>query len=250
MCIAVCHTRRVARLLLVEDDPTIAETLRYALERSGFETALAMDGLTAEREARRLDPDLVLLDLMLPDVDGFEVCRRMRAHRPDLPIIIVTALDDEDSLLAGFEAGADDYVTKPFNIKVLLARIKANLRRSGEAVPEVLEVADLRIDTRSHTLTVAGAPVTLRPKEFDLLVLMVSNPGALLTRQRIGAQVWGYESLFSSRTIDTHVLNLRKKVEAGSAYRLIETAHGLGYRFNPRPKAEIEEGSGEERAQG
>jgi DNA-binding response OmpR family regulator len=237
----------VTRLLLVEDDPTIAETLRYALERSGYETALAMDGLTAEREARRLDPDLVLLDLMLPDVDGFEVCRRMRAHRPDLPIIIVTALDDEDSLLAGFEAGADDYVTKPFSIKVLLARIKANLRRSGEAMPEVLEVADLRIDTRSHTLSVAGLPATLRPKEFDLLVLMVSNPGALLTRQRIGAAVWGYESLFSSRTIDTHVLNLRRKVESVSAYRLIETAHGLGYRFNPRPKAETEEGDAEGR---
>jgi DNA-binding response OmpR family regulator len=222
----------MTRILLVEDDLTIAETLRYTLERSGYEVQAVHDGLDALRSARATPPALVLLDLMLPGLDGFEVCRRLRAEIRDLAILVVTALDDEASLLKGFDAGADDYITKPFRTQELLARIKANLRRAEGAEPSTfVAVGDLEIDTRAHSVAVAGSPVALRPKEYDVLLLLASNPGALLTRQRISAEVWGYEALFSSRTIDTHILNIRKRIEPGSAFSYIETAHGLGYRF-------------------
>jgi DNA-binding response OmpR family regulator len=236
----VCHTPpEMNRILLVEDDPTIAETLRYTLAQSGFEVITAADGLAALARAREAPPDLVVLDLMLPALDGFEVCRRLRQTRPDLAIIVVTALDDDASLLRGFEAGADDYVTKPFKTKELLARVGANLRRRREeAPPESVRAEDLTLDLRAHEVTVAGSPVALRPKEFAVLLLLASNPGALLTRQRISAEVWGYDHVVSSRTIDTHILNIRKKVEPASAFTFIETAHGLGYRFAPRRKTD------------
>ena len=239
----------MATILIVEDDPVIRSTVEYALKRSGFETRGVADGSEALQAARESAPDLVLLDLMLPGLDGYQVAEKLRSSGQDVPIIMVTALDQERDKVRGLDAGADDYITKPFSMEELLARVRANLRRVKTmevlAKDEVIEAGDMRVEPKSFRAFVQGAPAKLRAKEFQLLVALASRPGALCTRQYLAEEVWGYEFLPSSRTIDVHIRRLRQAVEDGSDFIYIHTVHGMGYRFEPVRKDAMGEGAAE-----
>ncbi len=219
-------------ILVVEDDEAIASGLVRVLEGHGYAVRRIGRGAGAVREA--LPPvGLVVLDLGLPDIDGLEVCRRLRAARPDLAILILTARDHELDIVAGLDAGADDYLVKPFRLSELLARIRSNLRRAttldaGEAEP--LQLGDLRIDRSARRVWLGEEELAMRPKEFDLLTLFASNPGVALTRGRIMELVWETSWLGSTKTLDTHVLSLRHKLGADA----IATLRGVGYRFDLR----------------
>ena len=231
----------MALVLVVEDDPTMADMVAYNLRRQGLEVDIARDGPSGLRRARGPDVSLVLLDVMLPQLDGVQVAQQLRSARPSLPILMLTARGEEEVKLRGFAAGADDYLTKPFSMEELVVRVKALVRRSrAEAIrteaPSEIHFGDLRLVARDFRCWVAGREIGLRPKEFSLLARLASEPGRLFTRLELAEQVWGYSHLGDTRTIDTHVKNLRRKVEAGSAYRYIETVRGLGYRFRVRPK--------------
>jgi len=232
----------MTRILVVEDDPIIRQTVEYALRRGGFETLAAGDGVEGLALAEREKPDLVLLDLMLPGIDGYTFAERLRSSDTETAIIMVTALDQEHDKVRGLDAGADDYITKPFSMEELLARVRANLRRVRERVileqNDVIETGDLVIEVGQFRLSVAGHTVGLRLKEFQLLVALASNPGLLMSRQRLAREVWGYDFLPSSRTIDVHIRRLRQALEEHSAFDYIQTVHGVGYRFEPRPLSE------------
>jgi DNA-binding response OmpR family regulator len=229
----------LAEILVVEDDPIIRQTVEYALRRAGFGTRTSGDGLEALEMARAHPPDLILLDLMLPGLDGFSFAEQIRTTDKDVAIVMVTALDQERDKVRGLDAGADDYITKPFSIEELLARVRANLRRVREravlAADETIRTGDLVIEPSQLRVTVAGAPVRLRLKEFQLLVALAREPGRLMSRQRLAADVWGYEHLASSRTIDVHIRRVRQAIEDASAYDYIHTVHGVGYRFEAVP---------------
>ncbi len=232
----------MARILVVEDDPIIRQTVEYALKRAGFETLTSADGREALGIAVSEKPDLILLDLMLPGIDGYTFAETLRSEDKSTAIIMVTALDQERDKVRGLDAGADDYITKPFSVEELLARVRANLRRVRER--DVLErqasieSGDLLIEPSELRVSVAGEPARLRLKEFQLLVALATHPGALRTRQHLAQEVWGYDFLPSSRTIDVHIRRLRQAVEEPSAYLYIHTVHGMGYRFDPVPKPE------------
>jgi DNA-binding response OmpR family regulator len=231
---------RVARILVVEDDPIIRQTVEYALRRAGFETSSSADGVSGLETAIREWPDLILLDLMLPGLDGYEFAARVRERDSEVAIIMVTALDTERDKVRGLDAGADDYITKPFSMEELLARVRANLRRVKErsvlAKDEVVAAGDLVLEPAQFRASVGGQPVKLRLKEFQLLLALASRPGVLMTRQKLAREVWGYEFLPSTRTIDVHVRRVRQAVEESSGYVYIHTVHGLGYRFEAVPK--------------
>jgi DNA-binding response OmpR family regulator len=230
----------VSKVLVVEDDPIIRQTVDYALRRAGFETLTASDGVAGLSLALEQLPDLVLLDLMLPGIDGYQFAERLRHTDKDVAIIMVTALDQERDKVRGLDAGADDYITKPFSIEELLARVRANLRRVKErqvlTEHAAIETGDLVIEPAQVRVTVAGTQAKLRLKEFQLLVSLASSPGLLMTRQRLASEVWGYDFLPSSRTIDVHIRRLRQAIEDPSAFLYIHTVHGVGYRFEPTPK--------------
>lgn len=230
----------MARVLVVEDDPIIRQTVEYALRRAGFETDVSEDGSDALAKAQADPFDLILLDLMLPGMDGYAVAQEIRKTDKETAIIMVTALDQERDKVRGLDAGADDYITKPFSMGELLARVRANLRRVREREvltrDEVIEEGDLRIEPSELRAFVNGELVTLRLKEFQLLLALASNSGSLLTRQHLAQQVWGYEFLPSSRTIDVHIRRLRQAIEETSGYIYIHTVHGMGYRFDPVSK--------------
>lgn len=215
----------------------------YALKRAGFEASSSGDGIEALQMAREAPADLILLDLMLPGIDGFEFAHELRKTDPDVAIVMVTALGEERDTVRGLDAGADDYVTKPFSMEELLARVRANLRRVKERAllehQALIEAGDLVIEPSQLRASVAGTPVKLRLKEFQLLLALAKEPGALLTRQRLARDVWGYDHLASSRTIDVHIRRLRQAIEEASAFTYIQTVHGAGYRFEPRPKPEV-----------
>jgi len=231
----------VASILVVEDDPIIRQTVEYALKRAGFLVNSVADGKVALQTARSTHPDLILLDLMLPGIDGYEIAERLRSDDKETAIIMVTALDTERDKVRGLDAGADDYITKPFSMEELLARVRANLRRvrAKETLADdrVLEIGDLIIEPKSFRVSVAGKPVRLRLKEFQLLVSLAERQGQLATRQILADEVWGYEHLPSSRTIDVHIRRLRQAVEEPSDYVFIHTVHGMGYRFEPIAKS-------------
>lgn len=231
----------MSKILIVEDDPIIRQTVEYALRRAGFETLAAADGIEGLQLAIGQLPDLILLDLMLPGIDGYAFAEQLRAKDKDVAIIMVTALDQERDKVRGLDSGADDYITKPFSVEELLARVRANLRRVRErqvlTAEKVIETGDLVIEPAQVRVTVAGKPARLRLKEFQLLVALASNPGLLMSRQRIASEVWGYDFLPSSRTIDVHIRRLRQAIEDPSAFVYIHTVHGVGYRFEPTPKA-------------
>ncbi len=219
------------RILVVEDDETIAANLQRALTANGYETTRASTG--ADALLRALDTDLVLLDLGLPDMDGVDVCRRLRTVDPTLPIVMLTARQEEIDVVVGLDAGAVDYITKPFRLAELLARVRVQMRRSdfGIDAPR-LEVGDLLVDHGSRRVTVGGREVELRAKEFDLLELLVSESGNAITRQRLMAEVWDEHWFGSTKTLDVHIAALRRKLDEGSGEASrITTLRGVGYRY-------------------
>jgi DNA-binding response OmpR family regulator len=222
----------LASVLLIEDDKTIQLTLEYVLTRAGYSISVAGDGESGLEAARIVEPSLILLDVMLPRKSGLDVARELRARGFEAPIIMLTALDQETDVIAGLDAGADDYVTKPFSTAELLARVRANLRRtqSEEGLPPVIEAGELHIDTRAARVLVAGKPVRLRSKEYTLLVALASREGSLCTRKWLSERVWGEMFLSSSRTIDTHVRRVRRAID-GNGWTYIHTERGMGYRF-------------------
>jgi DNA-binding response OmpR family regulator len=227
-----------AEILIVEDDEVIMGTLAYNLSRQGFGVKGATTGAEALRLARKLRPDLILLDLMLPGESGIEVCERIREHDQDVVIVMVTAKDAEDDKVRGFEVGADDYVTKPFGMKELVARINANLKRSETGGRgKILEAGDLQLDTKNFTARIKGETLDLRLKEFELLAALASAPGELKSREELAKEVWGHAGVGSSRTIDVHIRRVRAALEEKSSYRYIHTARGLGYRFEAKDRA-------------
>jgi DNA-binding response OmpR family regulator len=218
-------------ILLVDDEPNIVALAQLYLEREGYRVASVGDGLAALERAEKDQPALMVLDVMLPGLDGYEVCRRVRA-KSDLPIIMLTARDEDIDKIIGLELGADDYLTKPFNPRELVARVKAILRRSERSArPEAqpVHLGDVVIDPARHEVTIAGKAVNLRTKEFDLLLALAEHRGLVLTREQLLNLVWGYDYLGQTRTIDVHVAHLRK-VLAGSRV-CIETVTGVGYKL-------------------
>jgi DNA-binding response OmpR family regulator len=230
-----------AEILIVEDDEVIMGTLAYNLSRGGYGVSQATTGEQALRLARKMRPDLILLDIMLPgEESGIEVCKRIREGDQEVVIVMITAKDSEEDKVRGFEAGADDYVTKPFGMKELAARINANLKRSETGQRgRVLEAGDLQLDTKNYTARIKGEPLELRLKEFELLAALASSPGELKSREELAKEVWGHAGVGSSRTIDVHIRRLRAALEERSSYEYIHTARGLGYRFEAESRAEV-----------
>jgi two-component system response regulator RegX3 len=224
----------VTRILIVEDEPSLSEPLAYLLEREGYETTIAADGLAAVTEFDRNGADLILLDLMLPGMSGVEVCREIRT-RSTVPIIMVTAKDSEVDIVVGLELGADDYVTKPYRTRELLARIRAVLRRRIDTDASdtlVLEAGSVRMDVERHTVSVDGTDVAMPLKEFELLELLLRNSGRVLTRGQLIDRVWGADYFGDTKTLDVHIKRIRSKIEKipGEPSMLV-TVRGLGYRF-------------------
>jgi two-component system alkaline phosphatase synthesis response regulator PhoP len=220
-------------ILIVDDEPNIVDLARLYLEQEGFRAESAADGATALEVIAHQPPAVLILDLMLPGVDGWEVCRRVRSGpgAPDLPIIMLTARDADVDKIVGLELGADDYVTKPFNPRELVARVKALLRRTGRAplARAPVHVGDVTIDPARHLVTIAGQPVQLRPQEFDLLQVLAEHRGLVLSREQLLDLAWGYDFYGETRTVDVHVAHLRKRL-AGSSVQ-IETVLGVGYKL-------------------
>jgi two-component system alkaline phosphatase synthesis response regulator PhoP len=220
------------RILIVDDETHIVDLVRMYLERDGFRVDSAADGALGLRLIAEQRPALVILDLMLPEVDGLEVCRRVRADS-DVPIVMLTARDEDIDKIVGLELGADDYLTKPFNPRELVARVKAILRRTEHpARPEgtPLHVGDVTVDPARREVTVAGQAVALRAKEFDLLQAFTEHKGLVLTREQLLNRVWGYDFYGETRTVDVHVAHLRKRLAPSATVR-IETVTGVGYKL-------------------
>ncbi|HEY4667493.1 MAG TPA: response regulator transcription factor [Anaerolineales bacterium] len=219
------------RILVVDDEPNIVDLARMYLEKEGYRVESASDGAQALERIQAREPALIVLDLMLPEVDGFEVCRRTRASS-DVPIIMLTARDEDVDKIVGLELGADDYLTKPFNPRELVARVKAILRRRDSSMrpnDKPLHVADLTIDPARREVTVGGQPIELRAKEFDLLQAFAENKGIVLTREQLLNKVWGYDFYGETRTVDVHVAHLRKRLKGSRVS--IETVTGVGYKL-------------------
>jgi two-component system response regulator RegX3 len=225
-----------ARILVVEDEVSLADTVRYNLEREGYAVTVAPDGRAALERFRVDEPTLVILDLMLPEVSGLDVCRAIRAES-DVPIIMVTAKDSEADKVAGLELGADDYVTKPFSVRELVSRVRANLRRARpqSAAPtrdEVLAGGPVSMDVARHEVTVRGEAIAIPPKEFDLLETFLRRKGRLLTREFLIDQIWGPDYFGDTKTLDVHVKRLRRKIEEDPHQPVhLVTVRGLGYKF-------------------
>ncbi len=225
-------------VLVVEDEPAIATAVAQRLAAEGWTVEVSGDGLAAVAAAQRLRPDVVVLDVMLPGIDGLEVCRRIQAERP-VPVIMLTARDDETDMLVGLGVGADDYMTKPFSMRELVARTKALLRRversarlaqtAQDGAEPPLVAGDVTVDRAQRRVSRGGAEVHLTPTEFDLLVTLASSPRTVLTRERLLAEVWDWVDASGTRTVDSHVKALRRKLGSD----LIRTVHGVGYAFEP-----------------
>ena len=226
----------MTRILVVEDEESFSDALSYMLRKEGFEVAVAGTGPYALEEFDRTGADLVLLDLMLPGLSGTEVCRQLRS-RSNVPVIMLTAKDGEIDKVVGLELGADDYVTKPYHTRELVARIRAVLRRHGEPEelqPAALEAGPVRMDVDRHVVTVAGVQVSLPLKEFELLELLLRNAGRVLTRMQLIDRIWGADYVGDTKTLDVHVKRLRSKIEPDpSAPRHLVTVRGLGYKYEP-----------------
>ena len=226
------------KVLVVEDEENLLEALKYNLEKESYFVLTAIDGEKGLELARETSPDLIILDIMLPKLDGFEVCRILR-REANIPILMLTANGEEIDRVVGLELGADDYVTKPFSMRELLARVRAMLRRSRMASEttsssngELLKAGDIEVDLASHMSRLGVAPLELKPREFELLALLVANKGRAFTREQILERLWGHDYIGDTRTVDVHIRWLREKIEAdpGSPKRII-TIRGVGYRF-------------------
>ena len=226
----------MTRVLVVEDEESFAEALDYMLRREGYEVCVVTDGSVALGEFERSGADIVLLDLMLPGMSGTELCRQLRS-KSAVPIIMLTAKDSEIDKVVGLELGADDYVTKPFSTRELLARMRAVLRRRSdhEIVEEsAVEVGPVRLDVERHVVTVRGSVVSMPLKEFDLLEILVRNSGRVMTRSALIDRVWGHDYVGDTKTLDVHVKRLRAKIEADPANPVhLLTIRGLGYKYEP-----------------
>jgi DNA-binding response OmpR family regulator len=224
------------RVLVVDDDATVSDVVRRYLERAGYVVLLAEDGQSALSVFREQRPDLVVLDLMLPGVDGLEVCRRMRAESRDLPVVMLTALGEEADRVLGLELGADDYVTKPFSPRELVLRVQSVLRRAGgveRGEPTMLTDTELRVDTDRRIAILDGQSLALTVREFDLLVFLMRHPGKAFRRTELLEAVWGW-TFGDHSTVTVHVRRLREKIEADPAHpRRIATVWGVGYRYEP-----------------
>jgi DNA-binding response OmpR family regulator len=220
------------RVLVVDDEPAILELVSFNLRKEGYVVLTASDGNAALTVFRAEKPDLVILDLMIPEPDGYEVCRQIRAES-SIPVIMLTAKTEERDRVRGLDTGADDYVVKPFSPRELLARVRAVLRRSPTwQEEELLATGDLVIDAERHEVKVAGNQVDLTPKEFDLLKILAESPGKVLERDFLLEKVWGYAFAGATRTLDVHIRRLRQKINDDPTNpRYIETVHGLGYKF-------------------
>ena len=225
------------RILVVEDNPDLAFGLRTALEVEGYEVRVAEDGPSGVRGSREYQPDLIILDLMLPGMDGYRVLRAVRGGGATVPVLILTARAEETDKVLGFDTGADDYVTKPFSVLELMARVRALLRRAGVATGDDVDrpierFSDVVVDRAARTVRRAGESVALTPKEFDLLVALLRRDGAVASRHELLKEVWGYQAMVTTRTVDMHVSELRKKLDHDSATpRHILTVRKAGYRL-------------------
>ena len=229
------------RVLVVDDEANLRHTLGYALRQEGYEVLTAEDGEAGLDAFRTAKPDLVILDVMLPRLDGFEVCRRIR-RESDVPILMLTARDTELDTVVGLEIGADDYIAKPFSMRELVARVRAMLRRAPRVTEPVtagiVDIGGLRLDGPKHRVTADGAEISLKPREFDLLAFLMTNPGQVFDRDQILARVWGFDYAGDPRTVDTHVKTLREKLrDNADRPRWVETVRGVGYRFKERVAA-------------
>lgn len=231
------------KIIVVEDELILQETIAYNLKKQGYDVEVVADGHAALEMARSMDPDLLLLDIMLPGLDGFEITRILRREM-NVPIIMLTARDDEIDRVVGLEMGADDYLTKPFSMRELIARVKAQLRRArlhkeelerqaeNPVSPEVFAFGELIINVSRHEVTLCGEVLALKPKEYDLLLFFAEQPGKMLSREFILERVWGWDYAGDSRTVDVHIRWLRKKIESDpSTPNRIITVRGGGYRF-------------------
>ena len=225
------------KVLIVEDDPNLLETLKYNLRKEGYDVVTASDGEQAIDVARREKPGLLILDIMLPRINGFEVCRILRKEMT-APILMLTAKADETDKIVGLEIGADDYMTKPFSIRELLARVRAMLRRAKMAEPASagelisLKIGNLEVDIARHKASLAGVVLELSPKEFDLLAFLVQNKGLVFSREQLLEKVWGYDYAGDSRTVDVHIRWLRQKIETDPTHpKYLITVRGTGYKL-------------------
>ncbi|MGI6575025.1 MAG: response regulator [bacterium] len=226
------------KIMVVDDEPTILELLQINLERSGFAVVTANNGEEALKLARQEQPQLIILDVMMPGLDGFETLRELR-KTIEVPVIMLTAKGDDIDKILGLELGADDYVTKPFNPRELVARIKAILRRMDKVMStpevEIIKIGNLKLDLERHHVEIAGRIVALTPKEFELLELLMSNPGKVFSRETLLDQVWGYDYYGDSKTVDVHIRRLREKIEADPSSPVnILTVWGVGYKFREK----------------
>lgn len=220
------------RILIVEDEEAIAKVLKKSLEREAYAVDYLMDGEKALRrlEMNARDYDLVILDLMLPGMSGLDICRNLRDQKISIPILVLTARNDLNDKVAALELGADDYLTKPFSIQELIARIKAILRRPNETAMTQLQVGNLVLDGNTHQVTFRGQPIDLTVKEFTLLEYLMRNPNQVISRHQIIDHLWGYDFMSASNIVDVHIKNLRKKI-GNRQHRLLETIRGLGYKI-------------------
>jgi DNA-binding response OmpR family regulator len=216
-------------ILLVEDEERLARFIELELSSEGYNINVAHDGLTGLTMAREAPPDLLILDWMMPGMTGLEVCRRLRATGSKVPVILLTAKDEVSDRVAGLDAGADDYVVKPFSIEELLARVRAHLRRNHEENPDLLQFDDLTLNRRTREVFRNGRTIELTAKEFDLLDYLISHPRQVITRDQILEKVWGYDFMGDSNIIEVYVRYLRLKLEENSERRLIQTVRGVGY---------------------
>ena len=224
------YDETMTTILIAEDDELQAELVRRYLEREGYDTLSATDGTTAIALARAATPDLLVLDLMLPGTDGFSVCRTLRAEGADMPIVMLTARDTEDDMLTGLELGADDYLSKPYSPRELVARVRVLLRRHERPAERTLTVGPIAIDAARHDVQAHGRPVSLTPGEFQLITVLAENAGLVLTRAQLLQHLHGSDRFMTERTIDTHVRNIRAKIEADPrSPRLLRTVYGVGY---------------------
>ena len=221
-----------ARILVVDDEEAIAEAVRARLASEGYEVAVVGDGPQAVETASRERPDLVVLDLMLPGMDGLEVCAAIQRERP-VPVLMLTARAGEDDMARGFASGADDYLTKPFSLRELSLRVGAILRRAERARPDggTIDVEELSVDPATRRVTLDGEDVTLTPLEFDILLALAREPGVVFTRDLLMDRVWGYRDFAGGRVVDSHVARIRRKLREPEEPRFIRTVHGVGYAF-------------------
>lgn len=235
----------ISRILVVDDEPSITEFISYNLRKEGYAVEIASDGATALDLALGFPFDLIILDIMLPGMDGYEVCRRIRA-KSNVPVLFLSARDSEVDKVIGLELGADDYLAKPFGVRELIARVKALLRRSssagaydGGAESEIIVASGITLDEASHTANSDKGPIDLTPREFELLACLMRSAGKVLSRDQLLKDAWGWEYLVETKTVDTHIKRLRDKLEAaGIDSSLVETVRGYGYRFKTDAEGE------------